>query len=103
MLFLPPLLLWFYSLRSMFAQNILLLAASMVFLAWTNVWNLVPALITIVLVWGWFWTDTRWRLGWRAAGPVIGLLVLQLAYLKYRSFIAETFGVGSARHQLLYI
>ena len=94
LLFLPPLLLWFYSLRGMLAQNILLLTASLVFLAWTNVWNLLPVSIAIALVWGWFLADVRWpRLGWRTAGTVIGLLVLQLAYLKYRSFIADTFGV----------
>lgn len=95
LLLLPPLVLWFYSLRSILAQNILLLVASIVFLAWTSVWNLLPALVTIGLVWGWFWADARWRrLGWRAAGVVIAVLVVQLAYLKYRSFIAETFGLS---------
>ena len=43
LLLLPPLVLWFYSLRGILAQNILLLVASIVFLAWTNVWNLLPA------------------------------------------------------------
>ncbi|HUB46344.1 MAG TPA: MBOAT family O-acyltransferase [Acetobacteraceae bacterium] len=95
LLLLPPLLLWFYSLRSILAQNILLLVASIVFLAWTSVWNLLPAFVTIALVWAWLYADARWRrLGWRAAGAVITLLVLQLAYLKYRSFIAETFGLS---------
>lgn len=93
MLLLPPLVVWFYSLRTMQAQNLLLLGASLVFLAWSDIWNLAPALLVVGVVGLWFRLDARWRLGWRAAGVVIGLLVLQLAYLKYRSFIAETFGL----------
>ncbi|HUZ62793.1 MAG TPA: MBOAT family O-acyltransferase [Rhodanobacter sp.] len=94
LLLLPPLVVWFYSLRSILTQNLLLLGASLVFLAWTNVWNLAPALLVVAGVWLWFHIDARWRLSWRPAGVVISLLVLQLAYLKYRSFIAETFGVS---------
>jgi D-alanyl-lipoteichoic acid acyltransferase DltB (MBOAT superfamily) len=94
LLLLPPLLVWFYQLRRAWAQNLLLLAASTLFLAWTNPWNLLPAVVVLVVVYGWFALDARYRLGWRGAGLVIGLLVLQLAYLKYRGFIADTFGVA---------
>lgn len=92
LLLLPPLLLWFYTFRGAFAQNLLLLVVSAIFLAWTNAWNLLPACVVLVVVYRWFSLDTRYQLGWRGAGWVIGFLVLQLAYLKYRSFITDSFG-----------
>jgi alginate O-acetyltransferase complex protein AlgI len=94
LLLLPPLLVWFYNLRSIFAQNLLMLLISVLFLAWTNLWNLLPAFVLLLIVFQWFKLDSRYRLGWRGAGLVISLLVLQLAYMKYRSFIAETFGLS---------
>jgi alginate O-acetyltransferase complex protein AlgI len=94
LLLLPPLIVWFYNLRGFFAQNLLLLAVSALFLAWTNVWNLLPAVIVLAVVYLWFRLDARRSLGWRGAGLVIAFLVLQLAYLKYRGFIAQTFGLS---------
>ena len=91
LLLLPPLVAWFYTMRSAFAQNLLLLLISALFLAWTNVWNLLPALVVLLVVYQWFALDKRYRLGWRGAGWIIAFLVLQLAYLKYRSFITDTF------------
>lgn len=93
LLLFPPLLLWFYRMRTVRAQNLLLLAASAIFLAWTSVWNLLPVLLVLVVVWQWFHLDDRFRFGRRGLAVIISLLVLQLAYLKYRHFIAETFGI----------
>lgn len=93
LLVLPPIVIWFYALRSVLAQHMLLLAFSTVFLAWTTAWNLLPVFIVIALGVSWFASDARYRLSWLAAGMVIAILIVQLAYLKYRSFIAETFGV----------
>ena len=56
--------------------------------------NLLPVFVALAIVYYWFLLDARYRLGWRIAGLVIALLVFQLAYLKYRSFIAETFGLA---------
>jgi alginate O-acetyltransferase complex protein AlgI len=94
LLLLPPLVVWFYNLRSVFAQNLLMLLISVLFLAWTNLWNLLPAFVLLLVVFQWFKLDSRYRLGWRGAGLVISVLVLQLAYMKYRGFIGETFGVS---------
>jgi len=95
LLLLPLLVLWFYRLRSILSQNILLIAASTIFLAWTNIWNLAPAALTIGLVWMWYRLRITWRrLDHRLAAATITALVVQLAYLKYRSFIAETFGIA---------
>jgi alginate O-acetyltransferase complex protein AlgI len=94
LLLLPPLVLWFYSMRGVFAQNLLLLVISALFLAWTNPWNLAPVFVVLALGYLWFLLNERFRPGWRGAGLVIGVLVLQLAYLKYRGFIAETFGLS---------
>ena len=47
--------------------------------------------------WRWFTAgfalDVRYRLGWRGASLVIAFLVLQLAYLKYRGFVSDSFAV----------
>ena len=94
LLLLPPLVVWFYTLRTNSAQNFLVLAASVLFLAWNGIWNLLPVFVALAIVYYWFLLDARYRLGWRIAGLVIALLVFQLAYLKYRSFIAETFGLA---------
>ena len=94
LLLLPPLIVWFYNLRGVFAQNLLLVTVSALFLAWTNLWNLLPAVIVLAVGYVWFRLDARHRLGWRGAGLVIGILVLQLAYLKYRGLIAQTFGLS---------
>jgi D-alanyl-lipoteichoic acid acyltransferase DltB (MBOAT superfamily) len=94
LLLLPPLIVWFYNLRTALAQHLLLLAVSALFLAWTSLWNLLPALIVLAVGYLWFTLDKRRRLGWRGAGVVIGFLVLQLAYLKYRGFIADTFALS---------
>ena len=93
LLLLPPLIVWFYNLRGVFAQNVLLLTVSAVFLAWTNLWNLLPAVIVLAVGYLWFRLDARHRLGWRGAGLVMAFVLLQLAYLKYRGFIAQTFGI----------
>src|ERR1700691_2019246 len=93
LLLLPPLLVLFYTLRGTFAQNLLLLVVSAVFLAWSNVWNLLPACVVLLVVYQWFSLDARYRIGWRGAGWVIVFLVLQLGYLKYRDFIAGSFGL----------
>jgi len=93
LLLFPPLVIWFYSLRSTLGQNLLILLASVIFLAASNLWNLLPAFVVIVLVYSWFRLDARYSLDRRFLGVVIGLLVFQLAYLKYRSFIFETFDI----------
>jgi alginate O-acetyltransferase complex protein AlgI len=93
LLLLPPLLVWFYTLRSAWGQNALLLVISAVFLAWTNVWNLFPAFVLLSVVYGWFRLDARYKLGWRGSALIIGFLVLQLSYLKYRGFISDTFAI----------
>jgi D-alanyl-lipoteichoic acid acyltransferase DltB (MBOAT superfamily) len=93
LLLLPPLVVWFYFLRSALGQNLLILLASIIFLAASNLWNLLPAFVVIVLVYAWFRLDARYSLGRRFLAIVIGLLVFQLAYLKYRSFIFDTFDI----------
>jgi D-alanyl-lipoteichoic acid acyltransferase DltB (MBOAT superfamily) len=95
LLFLPPVIVWFYLLPSLRAQTNFLLATSCVFLAWTGIWNLLPAAITIALVWVWYSIEARWpRFGSRTASLVVTLLVVQLACLKYRSFVADTLHVA---------
>jgi D-alanyl-lipoteichoic acid acyltransferase DltB (MBOAT superfamily) len=94
LLILPPLVVWFYTLRGAFAQSLLLLIVSAVFLAWTNAWNLLPVFIVVAVVYRWFSLESRYRLGWRGAGLIIGFLILQLAYLKYRTFIADSFRIS---------
>jgi alginate O-acetyltransferase complex protein AlgI len=93
LLLLPPLVAWFYALRSATAQNFLLLAISVVFLAWTSYWNLAPVFLVLVIGYWWFSLNRSKRLGWPGMALVIAFLILQLAYLKYRVFISETFGV----------
>jgi alginate O-acetyltransferase complex protein AlgI len=93
LLLLPPLILWFYTFRSAVAQNLLLLVVSAIFLAWSNIWNLLPAFVVLIVVYQWFSLDARYRIGWRGAAWVIGFLVLQLAYLKYRNFITDSVGL----------
>jgi alginate O-acetyltransferase complex protein AlgI len=92
-LLLPPLVVWFYFLRTALGQNLLILIASIVFLAATSLWNLLPAFVVITLVYLWFQVDARYRLNWHFLAVVIGLLVFQLAYLKYRSFVFDTFEI----------
>lgn len=92
LLLLPPLVVWFYALRSATAQHLLLLGFSVVFLAWTGAWNLAPVFVVLILGYCWFSLDSRYRLSWSAAGILIALMVLQLAYLKYRDFIGESLG-----------
>jgi len=94
LLLLPPLLVWFYTLRSAISQNIFLLIVSILFLAWTNVWNLLPAFVVLGVVYQWFSLDMHYRFGWRGATWVIGFLVFQLAYLKYRGFLADSLGLA---------
>jgi alginate O-acetyltransferase complex protein AlgI len=93
LLLLPPLVVWFYFLRSALGQNLLILTASIIFLAATSLWNLLPAFVVIILVYSWFRLDARHSLDRRFLAIVIGLLVFQLAYLKYRSFIFDTFDI----------
>lgn len=93
LLILPLLVVWFYALRGTLAQHALLLGFSTVFLAWSTAWNLLPVFALMITGYLWFVSDVRYRLSWSAAGMVIGLLVFQLAYLKYRGFIAETFRI----------
>jgi alginate O-acetyltransferase complex protein AlgI len=94
LLLLPPLVVWFYFLRSALGQNLLILAASIIFLAVSSLWNLLPAFVVIMLVYSWFRLDAHYFLNRRFLAVVIGLLVFQLAYLKYRSFTFETFGIA---------
>lgn len=91
---LPALLVGFYTLRSVSAQNFLLLAVSTVFLAWTNPWNLLPAAIVLAVGYFWLRLDSIIKFGWRGVAAVVGVLLMQLAYLKYRGFVAETFGIS---------
>jgi alginate O-acetyltransferase complex protein AlgI len=93
LLLFPPLLVWFYNLTTRTSQNLLLLAASTGFLAWTTAWNLLPAAFVLLVGWQWFRLKARWKFGWRGVAVVVTVLVLQLAYLKYRPFISETIGL----------
>jgi alginate O-acetyltransferase complex protein AlgI len=93
LLLFPPLVVWFYFLRTALGQNTLILLASIIFLAAGNLWNLLPAFVVIVLVYSWFRLDARYSLHRRFLAVVIGLLVFQLAYLKYRAFIFDTFDI----------
>jgi D-alanyl-lipoteichoic acid acyltransferase DltB (MBOAT superfamily) len=94
LLLLPPVVGWFYTLRSVNGQNVLLSATSVFFLAWSDLWNLLPAFVVLVVVYSWFVLDARRQVGWPIAGLVISFLIFQLAYLKYRGFIAETFDLA---------
>lgn len=103
LLMLPPLVTWFYAMRSANAQRMLLLLTSTLFLAWSNVWNLLPAFIVLLVVYQWFRLDRSHRLGWRGAKWVIGFLVAQLAYLKYRGFIGGTLGLTLAAPAVFHL
>lgn len=94
LLLLPALVIWFYNLKSVRAQNALLLSSSVVFLAWTNPWNLLPAFTVLAAGYLWFQLDARFKWAARGIALFITLLVLQLAYLKYRDFISDTIGLA---------
>jgi len=94
LLLLPALVIWFYSLKTARGQNALLLIVSTIFLAWTNLWNLVPAFGVLAVGYLWFRLDAQFKLGTKSLALMIAILVMQLIYLKYRDFIAETFRVS---------
>ena len=94
LLLLPVLVIWFYQLKTNRAQNALLLMASVIFLAWTNLWNLLPAFTVLAVVYLWFQLDARFKSGARGMALIITFLILQLVYLRYREFLANTFGLS---------
>jgi alginate O-acetyltransferase complex protein AlgI len=93
LLLLPALVVWFYNLKTNRAQNGLLLGVSIVFLAWTNPWNLLPAFTVLTTGYLWFRLNAKFGWGGRGISAIITLLLLQLIYLKYRDFISDTFAL----------
>jgi alginate O-acetyltransferase complex protein AlgI len=84
-------IVWFYNATSARQQGLLLLFASTVFLAWTSVWNLLPVAIVIIATFIYFRFDST-RPSRSGFVAIIVLLVINLAYFKYRGFIADSFG-----------
>jgi alginate O-acetyltransferase complex protein AlgI len=91
--FLPPFLIWFYCARTALTQKILLLLGSSGFLAWAGLANLLPITFVIVSVLSYFYLVDRFHSRRIRVAPVIGLLVINLAYFKYRNFIHDNMGV----------
>lgn len=90
---LPALLVWFYTARTVRAQNLVLLLVSLGFIAWAGIWNLVVLAAVMVTVWLYLALDKRYALGRPWLAFVLALLILNLAYFKYRDFLAGSFGI----------
>ncbi|HVJ53696.1 MAG TPA: MBOAT family O-acyltransferase [Aliidongia sp.] len=93
LLFLPAFIVSFYSTRTVFGQNLLLLLGSIGFLVWAGVWNLLPVALVlagVVLHWQ---IDARFKTGKLGFVVIISLLVMDLAYFKYRALLASVAGI----------
>jgi D-alanyl-lipoteichoic acid acyltransferase DltB (MBOAT superfamily) len=94
-LFLFPIFaLWFYQFKTADQQKIFLLIASFVFLAWTSIFNLLPVLIVISVALLFFSADRTYKLSTAWVKVIIAILLLNLAYFKYRDFLSENLGVN---------
>jgi alginate O-acetyltransferase complex protein AlgI len=93
LLLLPLLVALFYAAKSEIGQLGLLLVVSAIFLAWTTIWNLLPAVIVILAVYAFLRIDERRRLPTFALAALIVFLVAQLAYFRYRAFLSASIGV----------
>ncbi len=86
LLFLPPVLLLFHTLRGVAARQAVLVAASLLFYGYWD-WRFVPALVGLTLA-NWLvvrvWAGTGWR-GWLGVGIAMNLGVLGLC--KYADFL----------------
>lgn len=91
---LPALLVWFYTARTVRSQNLVLLLVSLGFIAWAGIWNLIILAAVTAFVWGYLAMDRRFELGRPWLGLAIALLILNLAYFKYRDFLAGSFGIA---------
>src|SRR4051812_12999232 len=92
LLLFPAVAVWFYMARTLRGQNQILLLFSIVFLAWTSGWNLLPIAIVTIATFAYFKIDAV-APSRRGSSVIIVLLVASLTYFKYRSFIAESFGI----------
>lgn len=90
----PVLLVWFYTARTVRAQNTVLLLVSIGFIAWAGIWNLIVLAAVTAVVWCYLVLDRRFSLGRPWLAIVVALLVLNLAYFKYRDFLAGSFGIA---------
>jgi alginate O-acetyltransferase complex protein AlgI len=102
LLLLPLLITIFYSTKIEHAQLAILLGASAVFLAWTTIWNLLPVVIVIAIVYAYLLLDERRRLPTAALAALIVFLVAQLAYFRYRAFLSGILAVDIPAPALLY-
>jgi D-alanyl-lipoteichoic acid acyltransferase DltB (MBOAT superfamily) len=93
LLLLPLLVALFYAAKSEIGQLGLLLVVSAIFLAWTTIWNLLPAVVVILAVYSFLRIDERRHLPTLALAALIVFLVAQLAYFRYRAFLSDIIGV----------
>lgn len=95
LLLFPAVALIFFNLRSAISQNVFLVLFGLVFLAWHNVWNLLPVMIVLALVPLFFWIKQRFNLPRPTlqTQALITLLVLNLIYFKYRNFLSDLTGI----------
>jgi alginate O-acetyltransferase complex protein AlgI len=94
LLLLPAFLVWYYSARTLLAQKLVILAGSMAFLAWTGIWHLAVAAAVIGVAFAFLAANYRWRVGRAGLAVVIVVLIGNLAYFKYRGFLASSFGIS---------
>jgi D-alanyl-lipoteichoic acid acyltransferase DltB (MBOAT superfamily) len=84
---------WFYQFETAHGQKCFLLIASFIFLAWTSIWNLLPVFIAISAALLFLRADQAHKLGPAWLRFIVAILLLNLAYFKYRDFLAENLGV----------
>lgn len=89
----PVLLVWFYTARTVRAQNTVLLLVSIGFIAWAGIWNLIIFLAVVAVVYLYARLDARLDLGRAGLTVMIAVLALNLIYFKYRDFIGQSLGV----------
>jgi alginate O-acetyltransferase complex protein AlgI len=93
MLLFPTFLALFYSARTTLGQNIFLLIVSIGFLAFAGLWNLLPVTLVICSV-ALYWCFARLcPFGRWGVTTIVTLLLLNLAYFKYRGLLATSFGI----------
>jgi alginate O-acetyltransferase complex protein AlgI len=84
----------FYSSINVVWQSSLLIIGSAIFLGWTGYGNLLVAACTVLFVLFYFKIAERFQTGKASMVAVIVLLVLSLAYFKYRVFIGTLIGIS---------
>jgi alginate O-acetyltransferase complex protein AlgI len=102
LLLLPLLITIFYSTKIEHVQLAILLGASAIFLVWTTLWNLLPVVIVIAIVYAYLRLDERRRLPTAALAALVVFLVAQLAYFRYRAFLSGILAVDIPAPALLY-